>query len=484
MQVEYIGTGEVAEFSACTIRASQISTKNGIDVATFSNKTFTSPRIGNTKKSEKISALSFLEHGNQYVLDLITDTHAIEGLKSEWQALEQSCAEPFIYFQSYDWCKKWCDVFCSNSGSANSTKNAKPKIRIYALWRNSKLIMVWPLMLTRSRANLHNLTFLSEPHGQYGNIICDRKLLSVKTGKKVWNYIRANSDADAITLDKYPQSSMLKQIVDGDGLVENSERHSSILNLEGFENWEEYRSSLSRKTRKQRNQRRNKLAKIGEITYEVHFGGSPSYERLLQLALHWKNIWLRETGRRTSVLSDADTKRFLTNLDGSDKSQSRLVNGATLGVLSVANKPIGIELGMCLDGHYYSYLGAFDWENKRLSPGKTQIEEAQMWAKEVGLKKFDFLGDPSDYKTAWTDLTDALESRSVPVTLRGFIYCVCWKAYLRPMAAFVFNRLDAKNRRRILKLFGINVKDKSPASEASNTTVQPALSGETVNTKN
>ncbi|MCF6320624.1 MAG: GNAT family N-acetyltransferase [Rhizobiaceae bacterium] len=397
-------------------------------------------------------ATSFLDEGNQYVLDCLTNIGQMADIQSEWEHLEQSSGEPFIYFQSFDWCNTWCQEFSADNKTG-------PHIKIYALRRNGELIMVWPMMIVHSRAGIRNLTFLSEPHGQYGNIICNRKLLSPEIGKRVWKHIKSSTDVDAVIFDQYPKTSLLRQIIDGNGVIEKSDRHASILDLDAFENWEDYHSSLSKNQRKQRNQRRNKLTKLGRLEYKTHFGGSSEYIKLVSTALEWKQIWLHETGRRADVLSKDDTRKFLSKLSGNVNAGDGSPNGAVIGVLSLDDKPIGIEIGMCLEGHYYSYLGAFEWNHRHLSPGKIQIEEAQVWAKKAGLKKFDFLGDPAEYKSALTNTMDMLESRSVPISTRGFIYCMFWKAHLKPMARLLFNKLTAKNRSKLLNILGISDKE-------------------------
>ncbi len=413
--------------------------------------------------------MNFLEDGNQYVLDCVSDVSQIAALKDEWVYLEQNFAEPFVYFQSFDWCYQWCKLFAGGTDG-----NQQPQVKIFVLRRNSEMVMVWPMMIIKSRAGLDNLTFLTEPHGQYGNIICNVKLVPLKVGQKVWHHICDNCGVDAVTLDQYPKNSFLKAIVKSNGIVEKSDKFSSILDLSSLKSWDEYNAALPKKLRKQRNQRRNKLAKMGAVDYEIHFGGTDEYVELVALALKWKKEWLSQTGRRATVLSMDTTRQFISNLSGSPENSSSmnkdaLLQGAVLGALTLDGKPIGIEIGMCLNGHYYSYLGAFDWEYKKMSPGKIQIEMAQQWACEVGLRKFDFLGDPADYKSTWTDMEGALESRSVPRTIRGYFYCMFWKAHLRPWARKIFNRLSATNRSRLLKMLGIGEKGvhKKPAQSVA-----------------
>ena len=401
-------------------------------------------------------SVSFMDDGNQYVLDCLSDAQSMEIIAAEWKVLEKNCGEPYIYFQSFDWCYQWCKTFGQKSSKDDQQIQA---INIYVLRRNGDLVMVWPTMSNKlDILGIRIQTFLTEPHGQYGNIICNRKQFPLAIAKRVWQHIKKTSAVDAIIFDQYPQSSFLRQIIADKGFVESSQKHSSILNLDAFDTWEDYVATLDRKQRKQRNQKRRKLAKTGEIKFETHYGGSERYRELIDLALDWKKVWLNKTGRRDAVLSQNRIRTFLGTLNGTDGAGILPPEGAVLGVLMVDEKPVGIEIGMCLDGHYYCYLGAFDWQQKSFSPGKIQIEEMQKWAKEAGLSKYDFLGDPADYKNEWINTTDCLESRSVALTIRGFFYCKFWKAYLRPIARVIFNNLSSGNRAKILGMMGITRK--------------------------
>ena len=411
----------------------------------------------------EMPSFSIFDEGNQFVLDCLTKVEELENIADEWKKLERTCGEPYIYFQSYDWCMKWCACYIYNQNTENN--QYLPQINLYILRRNGEPVLIWPMMLVKSPMNLVTQTFLSEPHGQYGNVICNRKFLPEKIGRMVWNHIKDTSSADAIILDQYPQSSFLSKLIQDNGIVESSTKHSSALDLTAFDTWEEYYGSQSRNLRKQRKQRRNRLSKLGTLGYETHYGGSKRFAELVSLGLEWKNLWLKQTGRRASVLSDTRTNNLLANLNGQPGTGNTSPTGALIGVLTLNEQPIALEIGLAEAGRFYSYLGAFNWDYKNYSPGKLQIEETQKWAKEVGFKTFDFLGDPADYKSAWTNSTDALESRSIAITARGFLYCVFWKAYLRPAVRSVFNRIKPEYRSKLLILFGFDEKSKPESRE-------------------
>ncbi len=452
--------------------------KVDIVIQDLRENTYRNSKVCSSDKLPDTPSFSILDNGNQFVLDCLTSVKELNDIAEEWKHLEHNCSEPYIYFQSYDWCMKWCASFIENGKIDNN--QIRPQIRLYILRRNGKLVLIWPMMLVKSTKYLVSQIFLSEPHGQYGNIICDRKRLPVEIGNKVWHYIKSNSVADAIFLDQYPQSSFLRDLIQENGIVESSDKHSSALDLTAIDTWEDYYASLSRNMRKQRKQRRNKLSKLGTVGYETHYGGSKKFAELVALGLEWKNVWLKRTGRRAAVLSDVRTKDFLSNLAGHAGTEYDSPTGAIIGVLTLDEQPIALEIGFGEAGRFYSYLGAFNWDYKSYSPGKLQIEETQKWSKAVGFQTFDFLGDPAEYKSAWTNSIDALESRSIALTARGFLYCVFWKAYLRPVVRTLFNNMKPDHRSKLLNLFGMGKKITPKFQEAPYRTANKSASGTNV----
>ncbi len=394
--------------------------------------------------------LEIFEQGHTYSLDCLTDLTGMAAIEGEWKHLEQTCAQPFIYFQSYDWCYGWCREKLDSSGSA-----LMPAMRIYTLRRDGELVFVMPMMVRRSRAGLKCLTFLTEPHGQYGNVICDSARLPAPVAGKFWNWLEKNAAVDVINLNQYPSDSCLADMVGEAGFAENSIKHASVLDLDAFPSWQDYQEFLGAKTRKKRNRLRRKLENRGELSFHVYFGGTDEYRDNVALALEFKKVWLRETGRRAAVLSQDFTKRFLSRLPGTPGSDSYPPEGALVFVLALDGRPIAIEIGTCLNRHYYSYLGAFDWSLRNLSPGKVQMELTQEWSKNAGLGKFDLLGDPADYKSEWVNDEHALESRSICLGVRGYAYAALWKANVRPAVRSLFNGMNSRVRANLLGLMAM-----------------------------
>lgn len=399
---------------------------------------------------------SFQYDGKHYSIACYTSLDQIQSLKGPWVALENRSDNDLIYFQSYDWCYTWCKTHTQIEGTG-SAENSKIDIRIFAVFCEGELVQLWPLMLNRSRFKLSRLQCLTLPHGQYGNILVNRDHCDIRCGKIVWQHIRKMAKCDVVNFDQFPADGYLAQILGNNGCVENSNKYASILELSQYENWESFQSTLSRNQRKQRRQIQTRLSKLGNLSYDVILGNDPQYAGLVKHALHMKNVWLKNTGRNMDVISHPHTGIFLQQLSGAEQEPNKNPQppqGAILGVLKLDDQAIAIEIGACLGRHYYSYLGAFDWRYRNYSPGKIQIQEAQKWAMSVGIEYFDFLGDPADYKSSWTDRQFKLQSRSIPLSTVGYFYSKIWKSNLRPMGKSMFHKFSVSTRSKLLMLMG------------------------------
>lgn len=365
----------------------------------------------------------------------------LEALREEWQALERRCPEPFTYFQSFDWCSRWCEAFLTGEEKVD----VRPKI--YVLWDGADCVMIWPLMARRVATFVTVLVPLSAPMNQYAALLYDPARFDFGLGRAVFETVRNRGGRDAISLDHVPSSSLLGRIIEGQGYSAANPLQSSILDLEGIADWESYHRALPKKQRQQRNSRRNKLEKLGVLDYRILVPGSDDYKRQLDLCLSLKQEWLKGTGRLGGDVFDPRFAAFLGDLGevhGEDEG------GVFLHELTLDGVPIALEVGMRFHGDYYCFLGAIDMAYHKYSPGKVQMESSQRWAIESGIRRFDFLNDPSTYKSSWTNTTEPLSACYIPFNSLGHLYCRHWMAGLRPHVRALYHRIGPEVRIRLL----------------------------------
>ena len=283
-------------------------------------------QVGNERKSwllrqethsvelPRSSLVEFTHQGRSYELDCLHRPGQLAALEVEWTGLHQLGDQSFTYFQSFDWCSNWAENFCSQSDDC---------LRIFVLrekTHSGRAILIWPMVAVRSRSGVRVLVSLSDPLGQYSSLIVDQEQVNVSLAQTVLHHIKTTSGCDAIAITNCPLGSFMQAVVDGLGMVENTRPVSSMLDLTQFNNWDEYHASFPGKIRKLRRKRLNKLKTLGELEYHVEPGGTPAYQELVRKCLQYKQDWLRETARRSPVLADPMTEKFLQSLGAERES--------------------------------------------------------------------------------------------------------------------------------------------------------------------
>ncbi len=414
--------------------------------------------VGHLQSIDQRLVSHFEFEGKKYQLSNFPTLSSLRSLKHDWQALEKASQESFDYFQSYDWCANWAESFLDEKG-----KSEDYALSIYVLRDSEDMIMLWPFMI--SVAGFGGVTLqepLTDPLGQYANVLVDRERVSVKLGREVWNAVKADRQADAIVLNHFSHGGFLAQIVEREGVEESVSQVSSILDYSKISQWDQYIKGWSKSQRKQQSRARKKLEALGSVKLEVLYHDDPAFSAAVSRAVRLKRIWLKETNRQSQMLFVDESEQFLMRL-GSTLTDDPKNQGPLVFMLTVGGNPIAFEIGLLRNNHYYSYLGVIDLAYKDYSPGKVQIEMAQKWAFEQGYDCFDFLSDPSDYKSSWSNRTEKMHTRYFPLSYLGAGYCNMWKARMRPALKKIYHHASPNVRKslnRLLKLAGRGADEK------------------------
>ncbi len=373
-------------------------------------------------------------------VDIITDIAGLDAIAPAWRALEIRAADPLTYFQSYAWCRTWCAYYVPEKGCLSAPAALAPDIRVCVVWKGDRLVAVWPLMALGSPHTVRRIVSLTEPHSQYGNILVDPEFRAsgnyAAAISDCWSKLRQEDRIDTIIFDNVPASAIPVEISQVAAVEQGKDRGpelmpsgaSAAFDLTSFDSFEDYRKSLKSSTRRARNKRRNKLAGLGEMHYVVRFAGEAGYADLLRHGIAMKRRWLTETGRATRALNLPNVTEFLAALTNEPNGES----GAFAAAVTIDGKPVAVEIGFLWHRRLYSWLGSFDWDLRDYSPGKVQLEEAIGWCIGRGVTHYDLLGDPTTYKSDWSNGTTPLVSWRAAPTLRGRLYLSVWNDRLRP----------------------------------------------------
>jgi CelD/BcsL family acetyltransferase involved in cellulose biosynthesis len=374
---------------------------------------------------EKLSAA-----GQDLRLGVARSLEQVEAMADQWCALEGRCNTPMAYFQTFDWCSNWLREVASGLG------NTEP--HVIAVWQGEYLVAVVPLMVTRTSAGLSVLSALGDPHTQYAGLLLDAKACTAGATAMIRSYLAQPEGCDALYVDLLPSVSPLAEMLDPSWREAGYVNQSSSLDLTQFGSASEFLEDNDAKKRRKRMQRRQKIERqFGELKLRTVWGGEPEFATLVHRCVAMKKDWIAGTGRISTGFSIPGYAEFISKLDGNRETRE----GAVAFVKQAGDRIIAIEVSMIRDGHLYAYIGGFDWELGKFSPGKVQMEATVCWCIENGVKAYDLLGNVASYKDSWTNISCDLHAYSRAYTMTGWLYSTAWRSHMRPALKQLYQSL-------------------------------------------
>ncbi len=378
----------------------------------------------------------------------MTETlNGLNQLEEKWRALEANTFGQMGVFQSFKWCKNCLEHWIDEH-------ELKPII--ISVFHDDELVSVWPMQQT-TNAKVVILSWLGTPLIQYGSPLINSSYNTNDILNRVWAFISELPSIDMVRLHNVPETSPAHAFLESKCRSAGATR-ASILEVGKFADWDEYQASMKKSARRPRRKRYNKLSRQGVMKFEVHKSGR-HFSELAKIAIDWKLKWLEMHNWPTNTMADPKFINFITSL-GADNfgNQRQQPSHWVIGELSIDGVPIALEIGAVEKQHYYSFLGAYDVEWARYSPGKVQIELMIGWALEYGIEEFDFLCVAAQYKSDWTDKSIQVDHFTYPLSVRGRLFHSIWLKRLRPAAKYGLEKLSDNQRDKLLTVLGVKQK--------------------------
>lgn len=379
-------------------------------------------------------AASHLPHSGtgDVKLTVLTTLAEMVEARHAWQALDASSTANMVYFQSHDWCMAWMCVHAS----------AKHKPHVIMIHANDALIAVWPLMIERNWMRTGILRSLGNPHTQYGNILTATGSLAREVVTVLRNHLSTLTVADSLIVPYVPATSPLVQVLGLATRVAALDNDGTQFELAGYTTMAAHHQSLPKKRRYARQKAIAALGSIGPLTLNVLHPDDAGFAQALTTSLHQKDEWLANTGRMGSALASGEHETFLARLP-------RLADhdGAMVFVLKAGERVVATQVGFLQRGHYYYYLGSFDWSLRQFSPGSLIIEMILEWLAVREVLVFDLLGNPEGFKQRWATRPMAMSGHMLNFTLKGAVYATLWPRLLRPALKRMYLSLPLAARR-------------------------------------
>jgi CelD/BcsL family acetyltransferase involved in cellulose biosynthesis len=363
-------------------------------------------------------------------LTVVTSLQALAEMEAHWHDLEAHAQNHTTVFQSFDWVMAWAQIYLTEKPSLS--------LHILAGYDDGKLVYIWPLMRER-RMGLSVLTWLTEPFGQYGDVMCRKGYSPRQWIESSVAFLKRLRDVDVLRLRHVRADSHLA--VHAQSLFVDAKAHDQapFLDLSQFATEAAYDARYSSVQRKRRKKIRKAIEEMGEVKFARLPTGSLA-DAAMQSAISEKNAWLSERGRMNRVMSCKSHAPFLKNL-------SRRLGGSVEVVvteLTAGNKPVSWEVAFRHRGTHYAYLTSHMNVLTDLSPGRLHMDLSQRACLADGMSQFDLMVPNDAHKESWSSGTVDTSDYYLPLSATGTVVGHVYIRSLRPMVRSLYYKMTAR----------------------------------------
>lgn len=368
-------------------------------------------------------------------LSVVTSLSALRELEAKWRDLELNTQNYCSVFQSFDWVIAWSEIYISDK--------SRTSLHILAGYQDDQLVFLWPLMRNR-QMGVATLTWLTEPFGQYGDVMCRKGQNARQWTESAVNFLKRLRDVDIVRLRHVRADSHLA--LHATHLLHDARAPDGapFLDLQHYATEEDYDARYSSTQRKRRKKIRKGLEELGPVSFQCLPAGSLA-DVAMREAIAEKNAWLTERGRINRVLGCPQHLTFLKNL-------SRRRNGTVDVVVSemkAGDRSVSWEVGFRHQNIHYGYITSHVNSMTDFSPGRLHMDQSQRDSLNAGMVQFDLMVPNDSHKDSWSSGVVATNDYYLPLSMKGAALGHGLIRTLRPFLRKAYYSMDASTLRRL-----------------------------------
>lgn len=360
-------------------------------------------------------------------LTLVTSLPGLMALEQGWKALEMSAQANPTVFQTFAWVSSWCRTYCAQQSC--------PDIHVIAGYDHDRLVFVWPLMRTR-RAGLNVLCWLTEPFGQYGDVLCLEGECTRTWVANALRFIRRLKGIDILRLRHVRGDSALAGVAAHELVNARLDESAPYLDLTQFASEADYENRYTGTQRKRRKKIRKHLEEKGNVTFHRHPLGSVSDTAIAE-AIAEKNKWLAERGRINKIMSCPSHREFLKLLSRAPQDDMQMV----ITELQAGGSAVSWEISFRFGGTHFAYITSHRNDLTDLSPGRLHFDLSQRACLADGMKVFDLMVPYDAHKESWSSACMPTQDYFLPFSRKGSIAGTVYLCYVRPLLRAIYYRM-------------------------------------------
>jgi CelD/BcsL family acetyltransferase involved in cellulose biosynthesis len=358
----------------------------------------------------------------------ISNHEALRSIEKEWRKLEAENQITPTVFQSFDWVSNWCTAFHSEI--------AKGELTILEGRHNGALVFIFPLMQTK----LHGfkaLQWLTEPIGQYGDVLCAKGQDIQKWMTLAIEHLFAKKKFDLLRLRHVRADSLAAPYVQAQMIDSKYYERAPYLDLTLFKNDAEYDARYTSTQRKRRKKIRKSLDDLGAVSF-TQLNATDSVHAI-DTSIAEKNTWLSQRGRYNRIMGCTHHLDFLKLLAHSKSDQFEMVTTE----LKTGNQAMSWEIAFRYRGTHFAYITSHMIQHTDLSPGRLHMDLSQRSALAAGLQRFDLMVPYDQHKESWSSAMVNTNDYFIGLSVKGGLYGNIYLRQLRPIIRKAYYKTPA-----------------------------------------
>ena len=340
-----------------------------------------------------------------YSFGVVSDLAGLRSLEPEWNRLHASVAGSLVT-QRFDWCWNALETLRHWHGAT-----------IWCLTARSggTLVMVWPFAIHAGKrfrwAQQAGSVYL-----EYQSLLVAEACDASAIIPDAWHLIKRSIPADVLEIRRVQFGTPLALFLRSQRFVGDAKiEHVTTVDWHEYKDWQDYLASRGRSYFSGLRRKRRRLAEQGTIAFEAVEDRQEFYD-LLGILYRDKLLWMRETGKTSPWIGREDYRVFLTKLAERPTSAGRVA----MFVLRLNGKPIATEVSLVSRSRCDWFIGSFDDQWGKYSPGQILQEFCLKWAFDRGIT-YGFGWGEEPYKDHWVNKHDRIVTYTVPVSPRGLL---------------------------------------------------------------
>lgn len=296
-----------------------------------------------------------------------------DAIVDEWDALaDRLGATPF---SRPGWFDAWLTAFAPDSPTLATAH------------RNGELVGVMPL--ARRNNALSSLTNWHTPRFEPLAVDADaaRSLASaaLRARRLSLSFVEAEAETTAAIVAEAAER----------GYVVHRRAAEASPEVEVTGSWDDYLPTISKNMRREFRRRQKRLAEAGTFAFEVHESADDLAQLVEEAFAVEAASWKGQSG--TAVIADPVTLDFYQRVASWAGARGWL----RICLMRLDGRPIASDFALESERIFYSLKGGYDPGYAEYSPGRLMDGLEIQRAHELGLRRFEFGGDPEHHKLQW-----------------------------------------------------------------------------------